>query len=89
MLRTSATSMASSVRFLLKDGCRFYVLPQVPFAILTRPAVIYVFSFRKCLPAISYTRYCELMLSLHTTRRIVSANMSATDSCLTLAQRFE
>ena len=42
-------------------------------------------SFSSC----SYTRYCELILLLLITRRIVSANISATDSCLTLAQRLE
>ena len=35
-----------------------------------------------------YTRYCELMLSLLTTRRMVSANMSATESCFTFEQRL-
>ena len=34
-----------------------------------------------------YTRYCELMLWLDTTRRMVSANMSATEICFTFVQR--
>lgn len=34
-------------------------------------------------------RYCELMLLLSTTLRMVSANISATESCFTLAQRCE
>lgn len=35
-----------------------------------------------------YTRYCEEMLSLRTTRRMVSANMSFTESCFTFEQRL-
>ena len=36
-----------------------------------------------------YSKYCELIDSLVITRRIVSANISAIESCLTFAQRFE
>lgn len=40
-----------------------------------------------CYVASSYRRYCEEMLLLSTTRRMVSAKRSATESCFTLAQR--
>ena len=40
-----------------------------------------------CYVALSYRRYCEEMLLLSTTRRMVSAKRSATESCFTLAQR--
>lgn len=40
-----------------------------------------------CYVALSYRRYCEEMLLLSTTRRMVSAKRSATESCFTLEQR--
>ena len=40
-----------------------------------------------CYVASPYRRYCEEMLLLSTTRRMVSAKRSATESCFTLAQR--
>ena len=51
--------------------------------------IFYAYLYRYTLLISAYTRYCELMLWLLMTRRIVSANMSATDSCFTFAQRLE
>lgn len=51
--------------------------------------IFYAYFNQYTLHRFAYTRYCELMLLLLMTRRMVSANMSATESCFTLAQRLE
>ncbi len=54
---------------------------------LTKPLPDFIFD--RCMRQTAhlyYIRYCEEILWFDSTRRMVSANISATDSCFTFAQ---